>query len=650
MSRIYHVSVLGNDHSAGEESAPFRTISRAAALAEAGDTVIVHEGEYREWVRPARGGRNDLCRIVYTAAEGEHVVIKGSERVTGWEKDSGKVWKAVIPNSLFGNWNPFAERLWGDWFLHPADYPVHTGEVYLNGQSLYEAESLESVYAPKKRETGYAPPWITKAIPHPDPDATLRRWYAVVGEDTTTLYANFGEADPNLECAEINVRRSCFYPESTGIDYITVRGFEMAQAACPFTPPTADQPALLGPNWSRGWIIENNVIHDAKCSAISLGKDASTGDNDYSRTMVKSGYQYQMEAVFRSLKRGWNFETVGSHIVRNNRIYDCGQNAVVGHMGCIGSEICGNEISNIGTKHEFYGAEIGAIKLHAAIDVSIHDNFIHDCTLGTWLDWQAQGAHIFRNLYCRNIRDLFIEVSHGPHLVENNILASDFSLDNVSQGGAYVGNLFCGSIRRIKALDRTTPYHFPHSTAPLGTAFIFSGDDRYYNNIFLGARELIAGDSASGTSGYDGFCASFEEYLEKLKAAPGVDHVKYFAVEHPVYINHNAYLRGAEHFSREGDCAALGDFDPQFRICDENGSVYLEITLPEEFFRLDTQIQTTETLGAAHLSGALFENPDGSPLSLDRDYFGQKRRSGGPAGPFESLKPGFNRIKVYTRG
>ena len=41
MSRIYHVSVLGNDHSAGEESAPFRTISRAAALAEAGDTVTV---------------------------------------------------------------------------------------------------------------------------------------------------------------------------------------------------------------------------------------------------------------------------------------------------------------------------------------------------------------------------------------------------------------------------------------------------------------------------------------------------------------------------------------------------------------------------------------------------------------------------------
>ena len=59
------------------------------------------------------------------------------------------------------------------------------------------------------------------------------------------------------------------------MNYITVRGFEMAQAASPWTPPTADQPGLLGAHWSKGWIIENNILHDAKCSGISLGKEAS---------------------------------------------------------------------------------------------------------------------------------------------------------------------------------------------------------------------------------------------------------------------------------------------------------------------------------------------------------------------------------------
>ncbi len=76
----------------------------------------------------------------------------------------------------------------------------------------------------------------------------------------------------------------------------------MAQAASPWAPPTADRPGLLGVNWTKGWIIENNIIHDAKCSAISIGKEASTGHNLSSRRHQKPGYQYQMEAVFRALR------------------------------------------------------------------------------------------------------------------------------------------------------------------------------------------------------------------------------------------------------------------------------------------------------------------------------------------------------------
>ncbi|OJF91538.1 hypothetical protein [Alkalibacterium sp. 20] len=35
-------------------------------------------------------------------------------------------------------------------------------------------------------------------------------------------------------------------------------------------------------------------------------------------------------------------------------------------------------------------------------------------------------------------------------------------------------------------IRRTTPYHFPHETAMAGYSNITGGDDRYYNNIFLG--------------------------------------------------------------------------------------------------------------------------------------------------------------------
>ena len=88
---IYHVSKDGYDNNSGGELAPLKTINRAAALAQAGDTVVVHEGEYREWVTPARGGLNENTRITYTAADGERVVIKGSEIVTDWTHVKGTV-------------------------------------------------------------------------------------------------------------------------------------------------------------------------------------------------------------------------------------------------------------------------------------------------------------------------------------------------------------------------------------------------------------------------------------------------------------------------------------------------------------------------------------------------------------------------------
>ncbi|HZA73576.1 MAG TPA: DUF1565 domain-containing protein, partial [Propionibacteriaceae bacterium] len=56
MSAELHVATTGSDHAEGSPDQPLRTISRAAALAEPGDTVVVHGGEYREWVKPQRGG------------------------------------------------------------------------------------------------------------------------------------------------------------------------------------------------------------------------------------------------------------------------------------------------------------------------------------------------------------------------------------------------------------------------------------------------------------------------------------------------------------------------------------------------------------------------------------------------------------------
>lgn len=49
MATIYYVAKSGSDRNPGTKNCPFLTIQRAADVAVAGDTVIVHEGVYREW-------------------------------------------------------------------------------------------------------------------------------------------------------------------------------------------------------------------------------------------------------------------------------------------------------------------------------------------------------------------------------------------------------------------------------------------------------------------------------------------------------------------------------------------------------------------------------------------------------------------------
>ncbi len=647
MNKVYHVSINGCDSSAGTAEHPFKTISKAAQIAETGDRVVVHEGEYREWVKPANSGYSDINRIIYEAAEGEKVVIKGSERVNNWELTEGTVWKAVLSNTMFGDYNPYQEILWGDWLIHPEATPRHPGEVYLNGKSFYEAASLDEVKNPTKRETGYNPPWTKRIERILEPEQTVYQWYAEVDHDSTTIYANFQGFDPNRELVEINVRKCCFYPDKTGMNYITVRGFELCQAATPWTPPTADQPGLIGAHWSKGWIIENNIIHDSKCSAVSIGKEASTGHNLCTRRQRKPGYQYQMEAVFRALQIGWSKEKIGSHIIRNNTIYDCGQNGIVGHMGGAFSEIYNNHIYNIAVKHEFFGYEIAGIKMHAAVDVHIHHNRIHNCTLGTWLDWQAQGARISHNLFYHNDRDFFIEVTHGPYLVDNNIFASDYSFDNVAQGGAYLHNLCCGTMRRIKTLDRSTPYHFPHSTQVAGCAVVYSGDDRLYNNIFVGIDEIPEEESYSGTAGYDNCTASYEEYHDILINSGNGDHEKFNHIEQPVYIDGNVYLRGSKAFRAEANNYINEAFDPKVKILEDGENVYLELEVTEEFLNIATRIHSTETLGTVRIVDAIFDDPNGNPIILDKDYHGLVRNEQPTAGPFEKLSIGQNRFKVW---
>jgi hypothetical protein len=57
---------------------------------------------------------------------------------------------------------------------------------------------------------------------------------------------------------------------------------------------------------------------------------------------------------------------------------------------------------------------------------------------------------------------------------------------------------------------------------------------------------------------------------------------------------------------------------------------------------------TTAQLGRAKIPNLPFENPDGSPLAIDTDYFGRQRSAAQPSpGPFERVGVGEESFTVW---
>ena len=653
-----YVNINAGRDGDGTKERPFRSINDAAKIAKPGDEVVVAPGVYREYVDPVNGGTQD-ARIVYRSEEHLGAVITGAEIVTDWTHVEGNVWVTRVKNGIFGGYNPYKTWVFGDWYFAKRD--KHTGCVWLNDEALYEVSDLAACIAGEVYECSW------------NPEASKRKWYTEQDAETneTVIYANFGGADPTKEKVEINVRRECFMPSKTGRGYITVQGFNINKAATTWAPPAAYQDCMVGPHWSKGWIIEDCEIWGSKCAGIGLGKYLDPeNDHFFTTKHVKSPTQMERDAVCRGQYHGWLKENIGSHIVRRNEIHHCEQGGIIGRMGGVFSIIEDNHIHHINNMMELGGAEIAGIKMHAAIDVTMRRNHIHHSTMGIWCDWEAQGTRITQNLFHDNQRpafakhlaggmpsqDLFVEVSHGPTLIDNNILLSDVSLRFATQGVAMVHNLICGALTKVGdgTGDRYTPYHIPHRTEVMGMMTFLHGDDRFYNNIFVQKHPSddfhIDNDSdghpevenrLAGTWCFDEY-PTYDEWIVNFdmdEEIPGMKKLEPFHFSHlPVWAAGNVYFDGAKPWKKETDNLVDADSDVRVDLKETADGWYLDTNVYEHLAGFTADMVDSDVLGNAFEPDQRFENPDGTAIVFDRDYFGARRALGILPGPFTSAE------------
>ena len=573
------------DTNPGTFSQPLKTIQAGANLAQAGDTILVKAGIYREEVKPPRSGTIEKP-ITYLAVPGEDVSIRGSERITNWIREGNGLWLSTIDNTMFERFNPFSTNVAGAWLYNSGTSDTinkyHLGDVYYNGEAFYEVFSI------------------------PDCNARVNSWVTTQENGKTLIRANFLNADPNTGLAEINVRSTAIFPEISGLKYIVIDGFDIRHTASQWSDIYKLEEGAIGMKYGYGWVIQNCIITNSRNNGISMGV---SDEVFFSRTLSNGGDNIPPYGSF------------GFHIIRNNIIKRCGQCGIYGCYGAVGTIIENNEISETVYRNEWSGPNQADIKILFPIDVIISNNKFYGFNgagRAIWLDWGSQNARITKNLIIDRVNGVFTEVSFGPTVVDNNIFIRS-GIRDWSDGNIYTHNLFYQSPLFHLMAEPTrpfVPYYKPHSTELAGRDETKLRHERWYNNIFIG-------DSIS-------------------KIPKNVDNTSGFMV------NNNIYLDNSPEFPFEGDKSIVDNLKSELVFENNQDVASLSFILGKLLFKGTYPLITSKMIGKMPLPKVFMENQDGTPLDITTDYFGNSiDPKNVMPGPFQKISSGINKFTVW---
>jgi hypothetical protein len=158
-----------------------------------------------------------------------------------------------------------------------------------------------------------------------------------------------------------------------------------------------------------------------------------------------------------------------------------------------------------------------------------------------------------------------------------------------------------------------------------GLTTILAGDERFFNNIFVGKGENTDKSSKLkyGTEGYDN---------AKL----------------PVWMSGNLFYNGARPSEYEKNFIDSPSYDPAVNLSEDGENVYLQFNPDQLYNRQKGDLITSDLLGFAKIPKARFENTDGTSLVFDKDYFGRSRSPQNVlAGPFSEYVKEKEILKIW---
>ena len=482
LAATYYVAPWGNNsHSGTSASAPLKSINTALNKVQAGDAVVLRGGTYREHVEVKRSGAAGKPIIIMNYPN-EVPVIKGSEKVTGWVRHSGNIWKKT-------------------------GWPHNSQQVFMNFDAG-NPRSLQQIGVPNLYSTWEYPTPVGSGLGNMAPG---RFWYDRGGK---VLYVQLSDnGDPNGRTMEASVHRRVLmmhYP------YIHVKGIRFRHSN---TSAFAQMGGAI--EMSSHSTLENVDVQYMDFAGIGLG------------------YQRENTRIVNSIvnnngSTGVHAAATRNFLVRNvTMMYNNYRNFDVNwHAG--GLKATTNAYGTVEDSVVGFNKGPGIWFDHAGggMPITIRNNYVHDNGRGEGAIFLevTSNALIYNNVVVRNkIRGIYISAGNNSRIYNNTVYATSsragIEVDGMPRGSATLKN----NVVHNNIISHGTSQYDLYFGAPNGSTISGNRSDR---NLFYrsGGASIVLRQGGTyynlsawrSATGYDGASRTGSpQYVNPAQGATG---------------------------------------------------------------------------------------------------------------------------------